>query len=194
MRAALCFSFVLSMGRLARGELIVEIENAQGVNLTSGEPEMPFNFAVGSTSFWNLVATQSDVGKTFSAPFNLLPIYAERLTSPATIFVQINCCGGGSRDFFSPPLLNTGTTIPDPVLITRVAPNLGPNLVGYRVTDVTQTIDEITITQVSGDRYNRHGTHTIRIWGDRIPEPTSSLLLVFACIFLGSLRIRLSCV
>lgn len=186
--AVLSLSLILLGNGPAISALIVEIKNDDGVTLTSGEPTMPFTFVP-----WTLIATQSDVGKTFSAPTDLLPFFNDHLTNPGTIFVQINCCGGGSHDFFSPPLLNTGQTIDDPVIITRIAPNLGPNLFGYRITDVTQTIDELTITHVSGTRYNRHGTHTIRIWGEAIPEPHIWVLIGTGVLFCQLLRIRLTC-
>jgi hypothetical protein len=182
-----CLNFVISLNRPAESALIVEIKNDDGVSLSSGEPTMPFTFVP-----WTLIATWDDVGKTFSAPTDLLPIFNEHLTNPGTIFVQVNCCGGGSHDFFSPPLLNTGQTIDDPVIITRIAPNLGPNLFGYQITDVTQTIDELTITQVSGNRYNRRGTHTIRIWGEPIPEPHTCLLIVTGFLFCYCLRVRVA--
>ena len=118
---------------------------------------------------WELIATPADEGMTFFAPEELLPFYNAQLTSPGQIFVVVNCCGGSSRDFVSPSLLNTGQPIMDPVIIDRIAPNLGPNLYGYYLTHVTQTIDELTITPKPGNRTDRHGAFTVSIYGEPIP-------------------------
>jgi hypothetical protein len=58
------------------------------------------------------------------------------------------------------------------VIINRIAPNLGPNLQWYYITDVTQTIDELTITPKPGNRTDRSGAFTVRIYG----EPVQPLL------------------
>jgi hypothetical protein len=57
-------------------------------------------------------------------------------------------------------------------VINRIAPNIGPNLHGYYLTDVTQTIDALTITPAPGNRTNRHGAFTVSIYG----EPVAPLL------------------
>jgi hypothetical protein len=159
--------------------LLVELQHSDLTPLTSGQPEMFFNFDVGvPLSEFFILATQADVGRTFSAPDNLLPIYNEQLTRTGLIFPGMACCEGTVHRFISPPRLNEGNTGGDFVIVTRIAPNLGPNLFGYRITDVTQTIDDITITHVSDVRYNRSGAHTVRIYGVPIPEPSTWLLII----------------
>jgi hypothetical protein len=140
----------------ARSELLVTIQAAEEFpNSSSNAPNMKFQFGP-----WELIATPADEGMTFSAPANLRPFYNAQLTSPEQIFVVVNCCGGSSRDFFSPTLLNTGSPIMNPVIVNRIAPNLGPNLHGYYLTDVTQTIDQLTNTPRPGNRTDRYGAFT----------------------------------
>jgi hypothetical protein len=177
-QASLCFALVLLLCRASIAEpiLLVEIHNVGSRSLTSGQPEMFFQFDVGVIgSHWLVRATQDDVGKTFSAPSDLLRIYNQYLTSPEFVFVSLTCCDTTAHSFGSPPTLNFGTT-GGFVTVTRVAPNLGPNLSRYVLTDLTQTIDEVTITPVA-DRYNRSGAHTVRIYGEAIPEPATFLLI-----------------
>ena len=171
---------VLAPVRVSRAEpmLLVEIHNTGLRNLTSGEPEMGFSFHIGVVgSQWQLFATQADVGKTFSVPRELLPIYNQHLTGIEPEFVALTCCEDIQHGFVTPPRLNQ-TFVDGPISNMRVAPNLGPNLSGYFLTDVTQTIDAITITHVSDTRDNRSGAHTVRIYGEPIPEPATSLLLI----------------
>jgi hypothetical protein len=157
--------FTMLLGAPARAELIVTIQAAETfLGSDSNAPDMKFQFGP-----WELIATPADEGMTFSAPAELLPFYNAQLTSPETILVQVNCCGGSSRDFFSPPLLNTGQPIMNPVIINRIEPNLGPNLHGYYLTDVTQTIDALDITPVAGGGTDRHGAFTVSIYGEPIP-------------------------
>jgi hypothetical protein len=160
----------------ARAELIVTIQAAETfLNSPSNAPDMNFKFGP-----WELTATPADEGMTFSAPAELLPFYNAQLTSPDHIFVQVSCCGGSSRDFISPPLLNTGQPIMDPVIINRIAPNLGPNLHGYYLTDVTLTIDALDITPAPNNRTNRHGAFTYSIHGEPVPEPATILVIAYA--------------
>jgi hypothetical protein len=149
----------------ARAGLLVTIQAAETfINSASNAPDMKFQFGPSE-----LIATPADEGMTFSAPAELLPFYNAQLTNPGQILVQVNCCDGSSRDFFSPPLLNTGQPTMNPVIINRIAPNLGPNLHGYYLTNVTQTIDALTITPAPGNHTDRHGAFTVSIYGEPVP-------------------------
>lgn len=157
--------FTVFLAATARAGLLVTIQASETfTNSGSNAPDMHFRF-----ENWELVATPADAGKTFSVPPALLPYMNAHLTSPTQITVLVNCCGGSSRNFGSPPLLNTGQPIKDPVIINRIAPNLGPNLHGYYLTNVTQTIDALTITPKPGDRTDRHGAFTVSIYGEPVP-------------------------
>jgi hypothetical protein len=176
---ALSFTFqaAFSEQSLAEPILLIEIHNTGFRNLTSGQPEMGFSFDVGvQESEWLLFATRSDIGRTFSAPAQLLPIYDERLTTTEDIIVELSCCEGSEHDLFTPDL--NFDKIDEFTMVNRVAPNLGPNLAGYLVTEVIQTIDDITITPVpgSGGLFNRSGAHTVRIYGEVIPEPSTIVI------------------
>jgi hypothetical protein len=191
-----CAAVVLLLSNFSKAEpiLLVEIHNVGSSSLTSGEPEMGFHFDIGiQGSDWGVLATQNDVGKTFFAPSDLLQIYNEHLTSPEFLFVSLTCCGATAHSFGAPPALNFGNVGRPFVTVTRVAPNLGPNLVGYVLTDLTQTIDDITITHVSDMRYNRSDAHTVRIYGEVVPEPATLLLVSTSLLFCRhSRRIRLT--
>jgi hypothetical protein len=184
-RIVLCLGFIgVSNGSsTAAPSLLVEIHNTGLMNLTSGQPEMGFSFNVGvQGSQWLFFATQADVGKTFSAPTELLPLYNQRLMSDELAFVYLTCCETNQHGIVIPPLHNQNI-IDGFISAVRLAPSLGPNLSGYRITDITQTIDDITITHVADIRYNRSGAHTIRIYGEPVPEPTAFVLGLLGLAF-----------
>jgi hypothetical protein len=107
MAAMRMFFFVLLFAAQTRAALLVTIQAAEEVpNSGSNAPDMQFQFGP-----WELIATPADEGMTFSAPADLLPFYNTQLTSPGRITVVVNCCGGSSRNFVSPDLLNTGQPI-----------------------------------------------------------------------------------
>jgi hypothetical protein len=55
------------------------------------------------------------------------------------------------------------------IVMDRFVPVLGPALVGYKITDITRTIDQFELVQVSGPNYAQLGMQTIRIHGEPIP-------------------------
>jgi hypothetical protein len=175
--------------------LLVEMYSTGMRTLTSGQPEMDFEFGLGiPRTSWQVFATQAQVGQTFSAPSELLSMYDQYLTSPELVLVNMTCCSDTANTFGTPPTLNVGSTGEETFIrVTRIAPNLGPNLVGYYLTGVTQTIDNITITPVpgSGGLFNRSGAHTVRIYGEFIPEPSSSVLGILILLGWSSLGVRL---
>jgi hypothetical protein len=125
------------------------------------------------TAEWSFFGAPTDVGSTFVMPKELLPNFSTVLTHPQRIFGALSIFF--NHTFDSPPKLNFTTTNQDVVTVTRVAPNLGPNLAGYRLTNITQTIDELQYTNVTPSRFRGSGAHTIRIYGEVIPEPASFL-------------------
>jgi hypothetical protein len=177
-RGVLCFAAILLAVGPAKAELLVEISSRHSKGLAQGFPEMQFGFLAGGTL--NLIATAAQVGQTFSAPGSEIPLFDEYLTRPEQIFVS-DSIDGTSYGFISPPGLDQ-SGMPIDFKITRHVASFGPNLFGYSIHDVTHTIDEITITQTVGSNYTRTGAHTIRIYGDVIPEPSSWLILLWGIL------------
>jgi hypothetical protein len=144
------------------------------------------------TATWTLFATPSQVGETFSAPADVLPEFNQVLTAPNSIAFNLHCCGSNGLTLTSPPRLNQSTIGQDIVTVTRIAPNLGPNLFGYQITEITQTVDELMLEQVSSNLFRGNGSHTVRIYGVPIPEPTTfSTAIVLLLLFNHKSRIRL---
>jgi hypothetical protein len=144
---------------------------------------------------WSLPVVPTDVDRTFSVPPDLLPTFNALLGNPAVIGVRTGFSVNNAidrRTVYTPAItFGTSTDVPS---VTRLAPILGPNFTGYRITDITQTIDELVIEQISSTRYRERGAHTIRIYGERVPEPSSLWLVGIAHLLCYTLRIRLSLV
>jgi hypothetical protein len=137
---------------------------------------------------WSVFAAPADVGSTFFMPQELVPRFHTILTHPDRIFVVPGLFGDGSHSFISPPKLNQTDPPGEVITVTRVAPNLGPNLFGYRVTSITQTIDELVYTNIASNRFRGTGSHTVRVYGEIIPEPASVLTMVIATLLCCGLR------
>jgi hypothetical protein len=139
---------------------------------------------------WSVFAAPADLGRTFAMPSELIPNFNPILTHPETIFGTLSLFGDASHNFVSPPKLNQTNTGGDFITVTRVAPNLGANLFGYKVTGITQTIDDLTFTQIGSNLYSGTAAHTVHIYGEPVPEPATFLVAVsiFISLFVMGTR------
>jgi hypothetical protein len=60
--------------------------------------------------------------------------------------------------------------------VARFVPVLGPNLSGYHVTGITQTIDSINFIPITASRYRAEASSTIRVYGEVVPESATWIL------------------
>jgi hypothetical protein len=142
MRTVLCV--VLLSSPTWGQSLLREFSNSQISALGPLGTEINFQLTIGQG--WDIVATAADLGATFHAPSELLPLYNRTLNQPGPVWADMRCCGGGNQGQFA------------------------GGLYGYRITDVTQTIDEFAYEQVEmTNRYRAKGKHTARIYGFEIP-------------------------
>jgi hypothetical protein len=86
----------------------------------------------------------------------------------------------------------THGTMNDVPSVKRFVPVLGENLSGYRVTNITQTIDAFTVTPLPSPRYDRiHAEQTIHIFGYAVPEANAAVLFAAGSLIVQvSLRMR----
>lgn len=72
--------------------------------------------------------------------------------------------------------------------IVRSVPRLGPGLQGYHVGEITVTVDSFTSIDhpTNPDWYIHGGQHTIRIYGNMIPEPAMATLAAAALFALAA--------
>ena len=160
------FALVFAISRQLAAEPMLLIElHTQGGCFDCLPTGMRYGFAVlqpGNPDrpppavTWELFATPDQVGQTFSVPADLLPVFDEFLTNGNTVGFNLYCCGSNGQALTSPPRLNH-TDTSDIVTINRIAPNLGPNLFGYRITDITQTIDELEFTAITPSLFRGSG-------------------------------------
>ena len=197
--------------RLIVCAVIVELVIARGVS--SAEPTllvelkgfgncfdclpttMGFDFSVGAQNGtvgaeWSVLLQESDVGRTFDLPPTLLPNFNAALTYSGDLTIVTLFHGGDPRTIYS-AALTYGSQIDVPS-VARIAPVLGKNLSGYELSNITQTIDSIDVTAIAANRFSIRADHTIRIFGQTIPEPGAVDLFVLGLAVLHvRLRIRL---
>lgn len=120
-----------------------------------------------------------DVGMTFAASPEVLAGMEEALTNGGRF--------GIDSQANAPPASAHADLIwtidPPNWEITRHVPRLGLGLQGYDLTDITHTIDKIEYYQQANRFYSRQ-EHTIRLFGEPIPEP-GFLLLTVHCALVG---------
>jgi hypothetical protein len=137
---------------------------------------------------WLLPVTPSDIGETFDVPTHLLDEFNIVLGSSAIIGITTQF-GQSPRTIHSGNF--THGTMMDVPSVERFVPVLGENLSGYRITNITQTIDELVITPIPPRESQIHGEHTIRIFGYAVPEPGAAVLFVAGSLLVSaSLWIR----
>jgi hypothetical protein len=168
---------LLLISRTLSAELLVQLHNSGGC-YDCGPPQgTGFSFSTlvpvpfPSTfprAEWDVFATPADVGKTFNMPAALVPEFNAILTSPLDIYGTMRCCGqGGGGNFYDTHRLNGGVV--DILTVDRFAPSRGPNLNGYRVTAITQTVDSLVYEQIDPQTWRGNGTHTVSVYGEPVP-------------------------
>jgi hypothetical protein len=194
------FATVFSGRSLAEPTLLVEIHNFDDCfDCSPTGTFFHFNVLILTDPLppqiraeWSVFGAPANVGNTFVMPNDLLPAFNTVLTHPNDIFGSLGLFGNASHIFDSPPKLNFTTTNQDFITVTRVAPNLGPNLAGYRVTNITQTIDQLQYSNITPSRFRGMGAHTVRVYGEVIPEPTSVLYMTIVFLLYFCLRVSVS--
>lgn len=197
LRVVSCATVVLftTGSAVAQSELLVEMKSSGNCfDCDSQRQQFIFHVFTANPSGlpgaeWQLPATTSGVGQTFDVPAHLLNDFNVVLTSSATI-------GLTTQIAQSPHTIHSGNftegTMIDVPSVKRFVPVLGENLSGYRVTNITQTIDAFTVTPLPSPRYDRiHGENTIRIFGYAVPEPSAIVLFAAGILIVrASSRIR----
>jgi hypothetical protein len=141
---------------------------------------------------WSQVITQSDVGHTFPMPAELLDDFVVLTSANSNLLLHFQLSsigpGGPSGVGLVPSGVFTEGSLRNNPQVIRHAPVLGPNLTGYTISSITQTLESLTINQIGSNFYQLDAVSTFRIYGAVVPEPPSLVLLVLAhCV----LRIRL---
>jgi hypothetical protein len=164
------------------------------------EPSQPFRFSFtvylgpGQPVELLRMPTIADVGQTFAADPITLTKFNTVLTDdvishtfdsgfgqPVPFHAQVD-------EFFDGPFMGEipPTHSPDnPAIVMKAfVPQLGPNFSGYAITRVDQTIHGFNIDQPGGPNtfYRYWGAQTVRIYGERIPEPDIYLLVALGLI------------
>jgi hypothetical protein len=195
-RVLLGIAFVLVLHGESTAEPILLVELKSSGFCFDCLPEgMEFTFLVNTATAggrpraeWNLPVTASDVGKSFDVPADLLDDFNTVLGSSVNIGITTQF-GQTPRTIHSGNFTH-GTTHDVPS-VERFVPVLGENLSGYRITNITQTIDELVVTPIPPRRFSLSGEHTIRIFGYAVPEPSATVLFAGGSLIVSaSLRIR----
>jgi hypothetical protein len=142
---------------------------------------VPFRF-VASEQFppfvsWRDEYGPSDVGMTFSAPSEVVEGANSAFASPiAEYFLETG-----------PANFSTSVRLPSvagPSACLPIAPEclrtFVPDVRDYSVTSVERIVDELMITPIGGELYTLRATQRIQVFGVRIPEPGSIVLLIAA--------------
>jgi hypothetical protein len=144
----------------------------------------------GSTSIgvgWSHDVTASDVGHVFTVDSDDVNGMAEALTRPNPYF-GIGITGQNSLEFsleslLEPPIpAGAGNTVSFTLHVT--------DLMEYRANQVLVTIDDFSIIDTGVGTWTFGGALTARVYGDRVPEPTSFLLFVLTWSLCFRFRIR----
>jgi hypothetical protein len=137
---------------------------------------------------WSQVITQSDIGRPFNLPADLLDDF-DVLTSGADVYLDfwLDSIGPGGptvMGYVPPGIFTNGSLINNPQVI-RHAPVRGNGLSGYTISSITQTLNSLAVRQLSASVYNLTSMSTFRIYGAVVPEPSTLALLIIAQCLLG---------
>jgi hypothetical protein len=168
--------------------LLGEWFRSQSYNQQSAlPPTIPFRFTsrydINFTEFiggtWTQNIGHADVGQTFDAPQAVVDSLGESLRYMDVRF------GGG--------IGNTNLDIIAPLsghLQARESyTQYVSALTDYRVTRITRTIDSLILQPGSDSGNHREGgMQTVRLYGERIPEPTSVLLFALSALAIFAMR------
>jgi hypothetical protein len=158
-----------------------------------------FNFlfriaTVGRKAEISRMPTSADVGKTFPADAATVAMFHDLITGPfpggeiTSAFGppgMVTPSGIGMGDFFMGPF--TGgefptMPVPDNQLIMKEYISESAFRGYYRITGVEQTIEGMNVEPQNATRSLYWGAQTIRIFGERIPEPTSFVLITLLIV------------
>jgi hypothetical protein len=138
------------------------------------------------------IPTIADIGQTFAADPALLARFNDVLTTSAGARSIDSGFGiaiprhAGVSEFFDGPFMGefppTHSPDNDTFIMKAFVPQLGLNFSGYRITRLDQTIDGMSIQQTNPTTFSYWGAHTIRIFGERIPEPAAVFLVAQAVV------------
>lgn len=114
-----------------------------------------------------------DVGVTFSATPEMVESIEFALTQPTGRFsLDISSFAPSAH-----PVDALWLSAVSDLSIQQFVPRLGHGLLGYDLKTITQTIDRIEY-QMSGRNIVSFQEQTIRFYGQPVPEPTTTLLLL----------------
>jgi hypothetical protein len=160
-----------------------------------------FIFLVGASSDnvaqLSTIPTMADIGRTFTADPTTVTKFNQVLTSPGTVDIT-STLGAGlfrefvAQEFFTGPFMGEFPSMPIPetlqIVMKAFVPQLGPNFAGYRITGVEQTIEGMSARQILPSVFIYWGAKTIRIFGERVPEPASWLVAATSLLILSGRR------
>jgi hypothetical protein len=137
------------------------------------------------------IPTMDDIGRTFAADPVTVAMFDDVLTdSPGTVGITSHFGVSGlfreaiAQEFFTGELMGEIPPVHSPdnpaFILKAFVPQLGPNFFGYRITGVDQTINGMLADEINPLTVNYWGAQTIRIFGERIPEPATAMLVIMS--------------
>jgi hypothetical protein len=175
MRTSLALAAVLFITTPAAAEsLLVEFHHSGNSNHYAWGQRVPFEFStyydfhtVVVNGYLGGLIGSADIGNTYSVDPSEIADFQMLLTEPRARFTFYSA-QNSSKDFDMTEFWTvTHHTLTD---VNYFVPQLGPGLTGYRITNITQTID--ALTQIGGaSTVVTRGEQTIRIYGEVLPPP-----------------------
>ena len=158
--------------------LLTQLYHAQ-TQSASGQATFNFRFhtaeSVQNQAEISRTPTPADIGQTFSTDPENLARFNEILTVTSRTILVDSYHGIASlpreaavHEFFDGPFMDDFPATPIPesnqFIMKAFVPNLGPNLSGYRITDVRQTIDGMTTRQLNDNTFVYWAGHNSHLW------------------------------
>lgn len=186
---ALCFGIA---GDAGGTQLLAEITFNQPPDANGGDPPptIPALFSVQENlssrvgAVFRYEMEPANLGTTITVPSEMVSDFDDFLKLPTAYFyTDIGFSSFNGEGYLDDLLTNGWTRGP----IVRHVPRLGPGLVGYDVTEITVTVDSLTLFKAPNnpDLYVHGGQHTIRIYGNALPEPAAAALAAVAALVEG---------
>jgi hypothetical protein len=172
---------------MAEPQLLVELRNAELICVDCRPIDMKIVIAAGTpdgNALWSLPISANDVGTTFVMPPHTLDNFAAVLTHPVFfgLVIALESVGPTGPELsgrVSSSDLTHGNLFNNPQVIRHV-PASGPNLTGYAISNITQTLNSLDIVEQSPNRFRLDAVSTLHIYGTAIPEPSTLVLISFA--------------
>jgi hypothetical protein len=191
--AIIAIAFCSSVTCFAEPILLAQMYHSE----TQGEDNgHRFNFlfmiaTVESSAEISRMPTSADVGQTFPADAATVAMFHDPGGQIISAFGppgMVTPSGIGIGDFFNGPFTSgefPTVPVPENRLIMKEFISEPAFRGYYRITGVDQTIDGLSIEPQNATRSLYWGAQTIRIFGERIPEPTSLLLIMSGLVGLA---------